>query len=178
MSVKAKLRYSRISPRKVRLVADLIRGLQVEEAEQVLQFTVKRSANPILKLLRSAVANAENSFNLKKENLYISEIKVDGGPIIKRFRPRARGAASSIQKKTSHISIILGEKEGKKVEQEKKKEPKIKKVYQEEKPKEEKSFGPKTKHTEEEQRKEDLKTVRADKEAKGGKKQIFRRKSI
>lgn len=170
MSVEAKLRYSRISPRKVRLVADLVRGLPVEEAEKVLQFTVKRSAMPVLKVLKSAVANAEHNFNLKKINLYIIEITVDGGPIIKRYRPRARGVAFPIQKKTSHITIKLAEKGGKEIEKKKKKE-KIKKVYQEEKPKEEITRQKKS-HKDEEVGKE------IKKEARGDKKQIFRRKSI
>ena len=170
MSVEAKLRYSRISPRKVRLVADLIRGLQVDEAEKVLQFTVKRSAMPILKVLKSAVANAEHNYNLKKINLYITEITVDGGPIIKRYRPRARGVAFPIQKKTSHITIKLAEKGGKEIEKKKKKE-KIEKVYQTEKPKEEVARQKKT-HKDEELVKE------IKKETRGDKKQIFRRKSI
>jgi large subunit ribosomal protein L22 len=170
MSVEAKLKYSRISPRKVRLVADLIRGLQVDEAERVLQFTIKRSAEPVLKVLRSAVANAEHNFNLKKTDLYIAEIKVDGGPIIKRYRPRARGVAYPIQKKTSHITIKLAEKGGKDTEKRKKKA-KIEKVYQEEKPKEE-IDRKKTKHKGEDQGKEKMK------ETRGEKKQIFRRKSI
>lgn len=172
MLVEAKLRYSRISPRKVRLVANLIRGMQVEQAEQTLKFTVKRPVEPMLKLLRSAIANAENNFSLKKENLYIAEIKVDGGPIIKRFRPRARGSASPIQKKTSHISIKLQELGGKDTEK-KTKKTKIKKVYSQEKPKEEGSHQPtKKQNIEKEQTKEPTK------EAKGEKKQIFRRKSI
>jgi large subunit ribosomal protein L22 len=170
MSVEAKLRYSRISPRKVRLVADLIRGLGVDEAEKVLQFTVKRSAVPILKVLKSAVANAEHNYNLKKTNLYIAEITVDGGPIIKRYRPRARGVAFPIQKKTSHITIKLAERGGKEIEKKKKKE-KIEKVYQEEKPKEEVTRQKKT-HKDEEIGKE------MKKETRGDKKQIFRRKSI
>jgi large subunit ribosomal protein L22 len=171
MSVEAKLKYSRISPRKVRLVADLIRGLQVDEAEKVLQFTIKKSAEPILKVLRSAVANAEHNFSLKKTNLYISEIKVDGGPIIKRYRPRARGVAFPIQKKTSHITIRLTEKGGKEQEK-KKKQTKIEKVYQEEKPKEE-IVRQKAGHKDEGQVKEKI-----TKETRGDKKQIFRRKSI
>jgi large subunit ribosomal protein L22 len=171
MSVEAKLRYSRISPRKVRLVADLIRGLQVDEAEKVLQFTIKKSADPILKVLRSAVANAEHNFSLKRTNLYISEIKVDGGPIIKRYRPRARGVAFPIQKKTSHITIKIAEKGGKEQEK-KKKQAKIEKVYQEEKPKEE-VVRQKAGHKDEGQAKEKI-----NKETRGDKKQIFRRKSI
>ncbi len=169
MAVEAKLRYSRISPRKVRLVANLIRGLQVDEAEKVLEFTVKRSSDPILKLLKSAIANAEHNYNLKRAQLFVTEIKVDGGPIIKRYRPRARGVAFPIQKKTSHITIKVGEKGGKET-QAKKKTEKIKKVYQAEKPKEEIVKPTKGKPTEETQTK--------GKETRGEKKQIFRRKSI
>jgi large subunit ribosomal protein L22 len=170
MLVEAKLKYTRTSPRKVRLVADLIRGRKVLEAEQVLQFTVKSPVKPMLKLLKSAVANAEHNFNLKKENLYIAEIKVDGGPIIKRFRPRARGSASPIQKKTSHILIVLKEIGGKETIK-KEKTAEIKKVYQEEKPKEEisRSTITKTKTTEK---------IQTTERTKGEKKQIFRRKSI
>ncbi len=168
MLIEAKLKYTRTSPRKVRLVADLIRGKKVSEAETLLQFTIKSSAEPILKLLKSAIANAEHNFNLKKENLYIAEIKVDGGPIIKRFRPRARGSAFPIQKKTSHISISLKEVGGKDVVKKEKKID-IKKVYQEERPKEEAVQASKNKIVEKSQPKE---------KTKGDKKQIFRRKSI
>ncbi len=172
MSVKAKLSYSRISPRKVRLVADLVRGCNVIEAENILKFTNKRPAKSVLKLLRSAIANAENNFNLKKENLYISEIKVDGGPIMKRFRPRARGAVFPIHKKTSHVSVELKEKGGKEEEKKGKKE-KIKKVYKTEKPKEEEDLRKKRKSTEGEKQEE-----KKHKDTKGEQKQIFRRKSI
>lgn len=105
----AKLRYLRIAPRKVRLVADLIRGKSVEEAQTILNFTVKRAAQPLLKLLKSAIANAKNNFQLEEANLYISKILVDEGPKYKRWMPRARGRASLIQKKTSHITLILDE---------------------------------------------------------------------
>jgi len=107
MPVTAKLRYLRIAPRKVRLVTDLIRGKSVEEAENILNFTTKKATLPLLKLLKSAVANAKNNFQLAKENLYISKILVDEGPKLKRWRPRARGRADEIQKKTSHITITL-----------------------------------------------------------------------
>ncbi len=168
MSVQAKLNYLRISPRKVRLVADLVRGRSVDEAEKVLRFTVKGPADPLLKLLKSAIANAENNFGIKREGLYIAEIKVDGGPILKRFMPRARGSVSPIHKKTSHVSIVLKDKEGKEVER-KGKRVRIKKVYQEEKPKEEVSKKEKPK----EEKKQE--TVKSKPEAK---KQMFRRKSI
>lgn len=104
---KAQLNYLRIAPRKVRQAADLIRGLGVVEAEQQLRFCAKRAAQPILKLLKSALANANNA-----PDLYISKILVNQGPILKRWRARARGTASAIQKRTSHIIIILDKKNG------------------------------------------------------------------
>ena len=113
MEVTAKLRYLRIAPRKVRLVADLVRGKSVEEATHILNFTRKRAAKPLLKLLNSAVANASHNFQLKKENLYISKILVNEGPKLKRWRPRARGVTYEIQKKTSHITLVLTEIEDK-----------------------------------------------------------------
>lgn len=109
MRVTAKLRYLRIAPRKVRLVADLIRGKSVEEAQTILNFTTKKAAVPLLKLLKSAIANAKNNYQLNESNLYVQKIIVDEGPKYKRWMPRARGTASEIQKKTSHIAIVLDE---------------------------------------------------------------------
>lgn len=112
MKIKAVLKHLRIAPRKVRLVTDLIKGLSVSEAENQLKFLSKRPAIPILKLLQSAVANAARNFNIKKGNLYIFRITVDGGPMFKRWLPRAMGRATPIQKKTSHVTLILEEKPG------------------------------------------------------------------
>ncbi|MBU4299130.1 50S ribosomal protein L22 [Patescibacteria group bacterium] len=109
MSVIAKLKYLRIAPRKVRLVADLIRGKRAEEAKNILNFTIKKAALPILKLLKSCLANAKNDFQLEEGNLYIQKLLVDEGPKNKRWIARARGKADEIQKKTSHITIILEE---------------------------------------------------------------------
>jgi large subunit ribosomal protein L22 len=109
MEVKAKLKNLRIAPRKVRLVADLIRGKKVTEAERILNFTVKRAAKPILKLLNSAIANAKHNFGLEKEKLYIKKILVDEGQKFKKIFPRARGRADIIQKKSSHVTIVLDE---------------------------------------------------------------------
>lgn len=109
MQVTAKLNYLRIAPRKVRLAANLIKRKKIEEARIILDFTLKRSALPLLKLLNSAVANAKNNFHLDENNLYIYNIRVDEGPKNKRWRPRARGRAAQIQKKTSHITLILEE---------------------------------------------------------------------
>jgi len=114
MEVKAQLNNYRRSPRKVRLVAKLLKGVDVQEAENQLRFTVKGSAPDIEKLLRSALANAENNFGLEKDNLFIKEIKVNEGAKLKRWLPRAYGRASLILKRTSHIELILAEKvEGK-----------------------------------------------------------------
>lgn len=109
MAITVKLRYLRIAPRKVRLISDLIRGKSVEKAQAVLNFTIKKSSEPMLKLLNSAVASAKNNFHLDPADLYISKITVDEGPKLKRWMPRARGQAYPIQKKTSHITIGLDE---------------------------------------------------------------------
>jgi large subunit ribosomal protein L22 len=107
MSVTAKLRYLRIAPRKIRLVTDLIRGKSVEEARTILEFTIKKAARPLLRLLNSAIANAKHNFNLEEKNLYIAKILVGEGPKLKRSIPRGRGHSSEIQKKTSHITLVL-----------------------------------------------------------------------
>ena len=103
------MRYLRIAPRKVRLVADLIRGKRAQDAQAILGFTTKAAASPIFKLLNSAMANAKNNFHLESSDLYVSKISVDEGPKFKRWRARARGQAAEIQKKTSHVNLILGE---------------------------------------------------------------------
>ena len=109
MDISAKLRYLRIAPRKARLVADAIRGMDVEQAQEHLQFIRKRAGEPILKLLNSAAANAKQNFS-KMSGLYIKKIFVDQGPVYKRFHPQAHGVAALIKKKTSHITIILDER--------------------------------------------------------------------
>lgn len=138
MPVTAKLRYLRIAPRKVRLVADLIRGKSVEEAQTILNFTQKRAALPFSKLLKSALANARHNFQLEEGNLYIQKILVDEGPKYKRWRARARGMASPIQKKTSHITLVLDtieKKKVKKIKERKKIEKKVIRVPRIAKPK-------------------------------------------
>ena len=107
MEVTAKARFIRIAPRKVRLVADLVRGLTAAEADAQLSFYRKEAARPLLKLLRSAVANAEHNFHLDRGGLRIKTLTVDGGPVLKRFRPRAFGRAATIRKRTSHIVMVL-----------------------------------------------------------------------
>ena len=110
MEVKAKLRHYHVAPRKVRLIIDLIRGLDVEPALEQLQYKSKRCVPAVIKLLNSAIANAVNNFSLERNNLYIKESFVDQGPVLKRWRPRAHGRAGRILKKTSHVTLILAER--------------------------------------------------------------------
>ena len=107
--MKAALKTLRQSPRKVRLVADLIRGKKVKDAVLTLQFANKKAAQDMVKLLKSAIANAKNQ-NVSEENLIVKEVQVNKGFTIKRMMPRARGSASPINKRTSHITIALAEK--------------------------------------------------------------------
>ncbi len=107
----AKLNRLRIAPRKVRLVADLIRGKDIKQARAMLQFTLKKAALPLAKLLESAIANAKNNFKMTEDNLRIAKITVDQGRTLKRFRPVSRGRTAMIQKKTSHITLTLDSKE-------------------------------------------------------------------
>lgn len=111
MKAHAKMNHVRQSPYKVRRVLDLVRGMPVDEAEVVLAHTQRRASDPILKALRSAVANAEHNFALDAEELYIAEAYADEGPTIKRWRPRARGRATRIRKRTSHITIVVADDE-------------------------------------------------------------------
>ncbi len=112
MSTSAKLTNSRISPQKMRLVADQIRGLEVERALDVLTFSNKKAATVIKKVLESAIANAEHNDGADIDDLKISEILVDAGPTMKRLRPRARGRADRIIKRTSHLKVTVSETEG------------------------------------------------------------------
>lgn len=105
----AKLKYLRIAPRKVQLTANLLRGLSVNEAEAQLLINCKRANPALLKLLRSAVSNAKNTKEMNPDRLFIKEIKVDQGPVLKRHMPRAMGRATLIQKKSSHITLVLAE---------------------------------------------------------------------
>jgi len=110
--VKASARFIRISPRKVRLVTNQLSGLEAEAALDQLNFINKSAVRPIVKLIKSAIANAENNFQLDKKDLYIKKIVANDGPILKRWKPRAHGRATSIRKRTSHIDLILGVKPG------------------------------------------------------------------
>jgi large subunit ribosomal protein L22 len=104
---RAIARYVRISSRKVKTVIDLIRGKQVTEARAILMATPKAATEPVMKLLDSAIANAENNKDMAADTLFVAEVFADMGPTLKRFRPRAQGRASRIRKRTSHITIIL-----------------------------------------------------------------------
>jgi ribosomal protein L22 len=105
--VRASARYVRIAPRKARLIADQVRGLHIEKARALLQFSPRGAAEDIHKLLDSAAANAENNHDLIPDEMKISSITVDEGPTLKRFRPRAQGRATPIHKRTSHIAVAL-----------------------------------------------------------------------
>lgn len=107
----AKLNYLRIAPRKVRLVAATLKGLPVLEAEAQLMLRPQRAAKPLLKLLRSAVANAKNNRKLDTNKLFVESVRVDQGPMLKRILPRARGMATPIQKKMSNVTLVLAESE-------------------------------------------------------------------
>jgi large subunit ribosomal protein L22 len=109
MEAKAVARYIRISPRKARYVADLVRGKPVEEALNVLAFTTRKAAQILAKVLKSAIANAAQDESIDVDTLYVKRVFVDEGPTMKRFRPRAMGRATRIRKRTSHITIVLDE---------------------------------------------------------------------
>ena len=111
MEARAHLKYARISPRKVSIVLDLIRNQPVDKAMAILKYTPKAACEPLQKLLKSAMANAENNQNMDVSRLYVAECFVRQGPILKRIRPRAQGRAFSIQKKTSHVTLVLKERD-------------------------------------------------------------------
>jgi large subunit ribosomal protein L22 len=111
MEAKAYLKFARISPRKVQIVCDLIRGKDVKVARGILEATPKAASELLIKLLDSAVANAENNFSMDPEKLYVSHISTDPGPILKRGMPRAQGRMYRINKRTSHITLAVAEKE-------------------------------------------------------------------
>lgn len=109
MQVKAELNYLHIAPRKVRIVANLLKGMDLNRARVTLRYLPKRASLPMLKLLNSAVAGAKHDFNLNDDNLFIDSIIVNAGPVLKRSRPRAFGRASMIKKRTSNVTLKLGE---------------------------------------------------------------------
>ena len=109
MEVRAAAKYIRISPRKIRLIMDQIRGKKIEEAVNLLSFSSQKGAFILRKLINSAVANANENYDIDVDTLYIKRVFADEGPTLKRFRPRAMGRATSIRKRTSHLTIILDE---------------------------------------------------------------------
>lgn len=115
--ITASLKNYRQSPRKVRSVANLVRGKSVEQALNTLNFLSKKAADPLYGLLLSAIANAKNNFNIEKDGLVIKEIRVDAGYILKRRMPRARGSAFPINKRTSHVNLVLAPKPEKKAKE-------------------------------------------------------------
>jgi len=125
MQVKAVAKFIRISPRKVRLVVGLIRNLKAEIAQEQLKAMPKAASVDVLKVLNSAIANADHNEKVKKEDLVVSEAYVDGGPTLKRWRARAFGRAAQIRKKTSHITIVLSDKSKKEAQDKNKKDKKV-----------------------------------------------------
>ena len=110
MEAKAIAKYVRITPRKMKPVADLVRGKNVDEALAILKFTPRKGAEILGKVVESAVANAENNFGMDRENLYIDQVYANQGPTLKRWRPRAQGRAYQILKRSSHIGVVVKEK--------------------------------------------------------------------
>ena len=111
MEARANLKYARISPRKVKFVLDLIRGKDTDTAMAILKNTPRGASEYLIKLLNSAVANAEHNFNMDAKNLYVSECYVNPGPTLKRMMPRAKGRGDRILKRTSHMTVVLKERE-------------------------------------------------------------------
>ena len=111
MEVRAQARYVRVSPRKARIVVDLVRGKSVAQAQEILRFTNRGIAETVEKVLNSAVANAEHNNYLRAESLVVRKTYDDEGPTMKRIRPRAKGSAARIRKRTSHITIVVAPRE-------------------------------------------------------------------
>ncbi|MCS6887247.1 50S ribosomal protein L22 [Chloroflexus islandicus] len=110
MEAKAVTRYVRISPLKVRLVMDVVRGMPVDRALATLRYMPQKAAREVARTLKSAIANAEHNFEMDREELYIKTIYADQGPVLKRFMPRARGMANRIRKPTTHITVVVADK--------------------------------------------------------------------
>ncbi len=110
MEARAIAKHIRIAPRKIRIVVDLIRGKNIGEAFAILKFTPKVGAEVVEKVLKSAVANAEENYDMNVDNLYVSEVFVDQGPTLKRIHPRSRGQAFKILKRTSHVTVVVKER--------------------------------------------------------------------
>ncbi len=131
--ITASLKNHRISPRKVRLVADLIRGKSVSEAHDILTYTIKKATSPLSDLLDSAVANASHNFKIDKADLFVKEIRVDKGYVLKRHMPVSRGSAHPIKKRTSHVLLVLAPKAEKNAKIEAKTQDKTSKALKSEK---------------------------------------------
>jgi len=110
METSAKLKFARLSPQKTRLVVNMVRGKAVQEALNILKFSPQRPADIVAKVMRSAVANAEQKGISDVDRLFVKAVFVDQGPVLKRFMPRAQGRATKIRKPTSHITVVLDEK--------------------------------------------------------------------
>lgn len=110
MEITAKAMQVRVSPRKMRLVVDLVRGMDVNEALGILKFTPNKAAEDIYRTIRSAQASAENTYDLDPDDLYVKTIFADDGPTFKRFKPRARGRVNQVLKRTAHLTVIVAEK--------------------------------------------------------------------
>jgi large subunit ribosomal protein L22 len=110
VEARAIAKYIRISPRKVRQVVDLIRGKKVEEALAILRYTPKRASEAVTKVVKSAAANAENNLQMNRDELFVTACFVDQGPTLKRYQPRAMGRADVLRKRTSHITVVVGDK--------------------------------------------------------------------
>lgn len=180
--VKAQLNFLRMAPRKVRLTADLLRGLPVARAEAELLYSHRRAGGALLKLLRSAIANAKNNHRLNPDELYVKEIHVDEGVKMKRWLPRARGAVAGIQKKTSHITLVLGVSDKLKkpkfiIPERPKKKAKEESQKGKKKAVQEKSAEETHVHPEEKTKREAI-TARPQKEKTSVFQKVFRRKSI
>ncbi|MBI3290982.1 50S ribosomal protein L22 [Candidatus Falkowbacteria bacterium] len=142
--VKISARFIRVAPRKVRLVIPRLIGLEAQAALDYLKFVNKASVSPLIKLIKSGIANAENNFQLDKKDLFIKKIVADGGPVLKRYRPRAHGRSAAIRKRTSHINLVLGVKPGAKKKIAPRKEADKKEEVKVVGPEEVKKQGPKT----------------------------------
>lgn len=111
MEAKAIAKYVRVSPRKMRFICDMVRGRSVDEALSILKFTPNKGAKVLEKVVKSAAANAENNFDMNKDNLFVSEVYSNQGPTLKRWRPRSKGRAFKILKRTSHIGVVVKERD-------------------------------------------------------------------
>jgi large subunit ribosomal protein L22 len=183
MKVKAKLKSLRIAPRKSKLVADLIRGLDVKEALKQLGLNVKKTSQPVKKLLLDAIANGENNWGIDKNNMYVYDVKVGAGPMLKRWMPKAFGRAGKILKRTSRLEIILEERienKGRKTkeEMEAEKKKRLKEKEEEMKKAEEKNEDDKENKKKSQGKNFEKKEKTKETEKKSWGSRIFRRKSM